>query len=344
METQEKTVNILDAIKIYKKSMQADKKSVNTTTSYLTTLNDFMQYCYKREDIDVNNIKERDFKTLIHEYLISQTDYTNAKLGKEVEYKASSLNNKRSCLRSFVKKLFTLGKIENDFSSSIEILKTETGGGKRVLTRKELETISKLLNEDIEKAGKGQIFLKIRNKYMFWFFVLTGVRISELTKVKWIDIDKDKNEIMIRKAKGKKTRTVDMIKELKLMLYEYEDNFRQLKELGCYNLESPYVFTKYREPEKPMNTKTAYYVIKDIMQRTGINNNDDIDKSISPHNLRHTFVSYGINQNVNPAYLARQVGHSSPDVLYKVYTHEIDQKQREEERAKMEQAFGAIIK
>lgn len=342
MEAQEKILNLLDAIKIYKKSMQADKKSINTITNYTSTLNDFIKYCYKRENIDISNIKESDFKVLVHEYLISKTDYANEKLEKKVEYKASSLNSKRCCLRNFIKKLQILGKIDNDFSSSIENLKTETGGRKRVLSRDELGRVNKLLNEDIEKADKWQIFLKIRNKYLLWFFVLTGVRVSELVKVKWEDIDKDNNEILIRKAKGKKTRVVDMLKELKLMLYEYEDHLKKIKEFG-YDIESPYVFTKYRNSHKPMDNKTAYHVITDIMKRAGINN-DDTEKNISPHNLRHTFVSYGIDQNVNPAYLARQVGHSSPDVLYKVYTHEIDQKQREEERTKMEQAFVAITK
>lgn len=342
METQEKTLNLLDAIKIYKKSMQADKKSTNTIINYTSILNDFIRYCDKRKDIDVNNIKESKFKILVHEYLISKTDYSNKKIEKKVEYKASSLNSKRCCLRNLIKKLHVLGKIDNDFSNGIENLKTESGGRKRVLSRDELEKVSKLLNEDIEKANKGQLFIKIRNKYMFWFFVLTGVRVSELAKVKWEDVDKNNNEILIRKAKGKKTRIVDMLKELKLMLYEYEDHLKKIKEAG-YNIESPYVFTKYRESNKPMNNKTAYIIITDIMKRADINNDNSTDNNISPHNLRHTFVSYGIDQNVNPAYLARQVGHSSPDVLYKVYTHEIDQKQREEERAKMEQAFGAII-
>ena len=324
--------------------MLSDKKSSNTIVSYSATLNGFIKYCSQRKDVDAKNIEENNFRVIIHEYLISLIEYEDTIQKKAVEYKASSLNNKRSCFRSFIKKLYTLDKISNDFSSTIEILNAEKGQQKRILSRDEVKRVGELLNSDIETAEKQQKYLKVRNKYMIWFFLLTGVRVSELTKVLKDDVNKERGEIFIRKSKGKKSRTIDMLQELKLMLYEYEGHIKKTKEAG-YDIESPYLFSKYREPMKPMNPKTAYIIITDIMERAGINKKKDqnVQNNISPHNLRHTYASYGIDKSVNPAYLARQLGHSSPDVLYKVYTHEIDQKQREVEREKLEEAYHDVI-
>lgn len=348
MEEGLKVINLIEAIKLYEKSMQSDKKAQNTIIKYSATLNNFLDYVENHvEDekkIDIKNINEKVLKGLIHKYLIDVNEYKN-NLDKTIEYKTSSSNNRRSCLRSFVKKMYVLDMISEDFSSSIEILKMETGGKKRVLSQEEIGKITKLLDNEIKEAKKEQKYLKTRNKYMFWFFILTGVRISELTNIREDDIDMDHNEIKIRMSKGKKTRIIDMVPTLKDVLDKYKYDISKMKRNGYKTIDSPYLFTKYAKPDKPMNPKTAYIIITDMMKKVGINI-EETDKvkgeNISPHNLRHTFASYGIDKNVNPAYLARQLGHASPDVLYRIYTHEIDQKQKKLEREKMGDAFTFI--
>lgn len=41
----------------------------------------------------------------------------------------------------------------------------------------------------------------------------------------------------------------------------------------------------------------------------------------SPHSIRHTYASQMLMAGVNPAWLAKQMGHSSPNVTLTIYTH-----------------------
>ena len=61
-----------------------------------------------------------------------------------------------------------------------------------------------------------------------------------------------------------------------------------------------------------------------------------------PYNTRHTYATLALMASVNPAYMARQMGHSL-EVFFKVYADWIDGEGDEREIAKLEDAIKKTI-
>lgn len=61
-----------------------------------------------------------------------------------------------------------------------------------------------------------------------------------------------------------------------------------------------------------------------------------------PYNTRHTYATVGLMAGVNPAFMAKQLGHGV-DVFYRVYADWIDDKQSVSEMDKIEQQIGQNI-
>ena len=57
------------------------------------------------------------------------------------------------------------------------------------------------------------------------------------------------------------------------------------------------------------------------------------------YNTRHTYATIGLMAGVNPAFIARQLGHSL-EMFFKVYAKWIDGQHDERELAKIEQAIA----
>jgi integrase len=54
------------------------------------------------------------------------------------------------------------------------------------------------------------------------------------------------------------------------------------------------------------------------------------------YQTRHTYATNNLMGGVNPAYIARQMGHSNAKILFTVYAKWIDAADRGREKAKME--------
>lgn len=46
-----------------------------------------------------------------------------------------------------------------------------------------------------------------------------------------------------------------------------------------------------------------------------------LQKRVTPHLFRHSYITWMITKGVNPVQVAAIVGHSSLDLIYRVYTH-----------------------
>lgn len=59
-----------------------------------------------------------------------------------------------------------------------------------------------------------------------------------------------------------------------------------------------------------------------------------------PHQTRHTYATNALGAGVNPAYIARQMGHKNAKMLFTVYSKSIDGADRGRELAKLELVLG----
>jgi len=132
-----------------------------------------------------------------------------------------------------------------------------------------------------------------RNKAMIRTFLYTGIRLSELLKLKTSSINFEESEIIIFQGKGGKDRIVPIHPRLMPYLKSYQ-NIKRKK-------PTTYFFSSIRS-DSPLTEKNLYRIIKVLRKVTGV--------YFSPHMLRHTFGKLSIEANLNPFKLKQIMGHS----------------------------------
>ncbi|WP_341791745.1 tyrosine-type recombinase/integrase [Rickettsia endosymbiont of Gonocerus acuteangulatus] len=99
----------------------------------------------------------------------------------------------------------------------------------------------------------------------------TGVRVSELVKIKISDIDLDSCQIRINQGKGNKGRIVPFPNAFTEVLAVHIENVKKNKTI--YLFESSW--------KKPYSDRSIRKILMNYTKEAGIEN------SISPHKLRH---------------------------------------------------------
>lgn len=142
----------------------------------------------------------------------------------------------------------------------------------------------------------------IKHKAIITTIYSSGLRRSELINLRKQDIDFDRNIIFIRGAKGKKDRITILSKTnaalLIIYLKEYSPNYWLFEgpERGQYNASS------------------VGRILHDATERAGIN------KTITPHMLRHSFATHLLEQGVDMRYIQNLLGHETTKTT-EIYTH-----------------------
>ena len=322
-------IEIDQAITHFENYLKNLRKSSRTIKNYKLDLLDFQEYIIKEKGKPI--IEENEFKKLCFSYIDSLSSYEEAD-GELKDYASSSLNRKRTSMRMFVRFLKERDYINEDFRKQIHSLKKKKHIP-QVLTIEEIEKIDRILNERISKANtKHLLYIGMRNRLMFCFFLYLGVRVSELLKIKWEHINLLKDDIIIESGKGDKPRIIPMKQELKLLIYSYKEVIQSIstEEKDYSGKFKGYIFyTNVRNKDISLSPKTAERIINSLIEETGI------EKKITPHSLRHTMASHGIQNKMNIAVLASILGHATPVITLDIYTHVISEEQRKEEMKKL---------
>lgn len=295
--------------------LKTNRKSSSTCSTYDYNLSRMIDYINDKYD-DFN------IKTAIFDYIDNIND----------EYKASTINNIRSSIRSFISFLYKRGYIDEDFSGDIEFIKLDTTP-KTILEPQDIEKIYDFLINEVKEATGYKIYTKVRNLLLFYFLLHTGVRRHELVKLKWEDINFLTNTITLQ-GKGNKTRVIPLLPDLKQQLYTFKDIIEKLDNNG-HNVKSEYIFRTEKKnkttglKDKPMTGKNVEIIVKDICNKAGV------EKNVSPHILRHTFASYAIKNKINIPSLSDILGHSNNTITLNIYAHEISMEEKRKEMSKI---------
>ena len=315
-------IDYKEAVEDFLMSYKGLRKSELTIVSYGFDLKLFMEYI--KENKGTTILDEATFRRITLLYLDTLQEY-----GDGNEYKTTSLNRKRIAIRRFVSFLAKRDYIQRDFTPSIEMVKSNYKAEKEVLEDNEVTKCIKVLEKKNKKARtKHKEFTSIRNLFIFITFIYTGVRVNELVNIKWSDFDFEKNNIKIRKGKGNKERIIPINSELLEELEFYKSYLGKIfKDIDVF---SGYLFFRNEfTTDTALSTKTARRVVQETISKS------KIEKSITPHNLRHTFASYGIKNNMSIPVLASILGHSKNSITLDVYAHIINENQKQEEMDKI---------
>ena len=142
----------------------------------------------------------------------------------------------------------------------------------------------------------------------------TGIRISELCKLKSSDIDFTTNTIIIF-GKGSKERRLQIV----------NDNVCSIiaRYYNCY--EKQITSTGYFFSSKSGEALSDQYVRKMINKYSSL---AGIAMHITPHMFRHTFATSLLESDVDIRYIQEMLGHSSINIT-QIYTHVTTAKQND---------------
>lgn len=149
---------------------------------------------------------------------------------------------------------------------------------------------------------------------LFLFAVNTGLRSSELCALRWIDVDFQENTIHVKKAKvvgivkGTKTKSGTRIVEL---------NHNALLAL---NSQKEFSFEKSDYVFLDPKTKKPWSGANAIRKKAWIPTLEKANiRYRNPYQTRHTFATMHISQGANLFWLAKQMGHKGPEMLFRNY-------------------------
>lgn len=219
-------------------------------------------------------------------------------LKEEKNENNSSIDRKLSALRGFYRFLATEKITDNNAFSLVTGLKKE----KKLPRYFEYNELEELFKVPDLRTALGQ-----RDRLIIEMLYATGLRVGELVSVKVSDIDLGSRVILVV-GKGNKERRVtygDYCHDaLKLYL---SDGYLKLNK----NV-SDYLFLNNNG--EVITERGIRYVLDRVIKKTSLN------KSISPHVLRHSFATHLLNEGCDLLTVQKLLGHESISAT-QIYTH-----------------------
>lgn len=252
---------------------------------------------------------------LVHDWRMNLS--TNKVDGKSLGKK--TVNYHAIALRSFLKFL-----AKND----IDTLAPE----KIELASQKERTVQFLESEEVDRlleVYSGDEEIDIRNRAILETLFSTGLRVSELVKLKKDDINLKRGEFGVA-GKGGKRRVVFLSDEAKVWLNRY---------MGCRKDKSKWLFirerkthnakliTKHQSPNanRHLTARQVERIVKSAAKKAGI------VKKVSPHTLRHSFATDLLTNGADIRSVQSMLGHASITTT-QVYTHVTNRRLKEVHR------------
>lgn len=138
-------------------------------------------------------------------------------------------------------------------------------------------------------------YVRIRNTAIYYTFLLSGLRLSELLALRLEDVNPNELVIHVRQGKGSKDREVPIHPRLFQVLATYLEWRESLKH--C----SPYFFAS-ENSEGAITPKTIQLAFRKIGYAAGV--------KVTPHQLRHTFAREAINKGLGLYQTKNILGHA----------------------------------
>lgn len=144
---------------------------------------------------------------------------------------------------------------------------------------------------------------------VFKILMSTGMRISEVTNLKFKNINLDEKLFIITEAKNNNQRLVPFSNTLKKDITKY------LKETKLNFNDNDYIFSIYPD-KKLLTSRCEFYLRKAI---SALNMKSDITHNPTIHGFRHTYATLALAQlqkneeniNLSLSYLSSYLGHKS---------------------------------
>lgn len=275
-----------DAMHEYKTFLLIEKGvSKNTLNSYMSDLNDFIQYINQR--FQINQIEKTD-KEHIRLYLETLNGYS-----------ATSVSRKLISLRNFYKFLVKEQIIDKNDMLSFDLPKVP----QKLPQILSIDEMKQLL-DSLEMKD----FISARNKAMIELLYASGMRVSELCSLQLSQINLKMEYIKVI-GKGNKERLIPLNNYVCSLLYDYIVNYRNpFLDFKTSN----YLF--FNKKLAPVSRENFYKILKNAALRAGIT------KPVSPHTIRHSYATHLLENDADLRSIQELLGHSDISTTT-IYTH-----------------------
>lgn len=142
----------------------------------------------------------------------------------------------------------------------------------------------------------------VKHRCMLMVLYSTGVRMSELLRLRWRDFDESKLQVFVNGGKGRKDRMTITSKKA----IEYIKYYMSLYKPRHYLFEGP-----SNGPYSPRSVNQVIHKSSDAA---------NIRKRVSAHTLRHSFATHLLEDKVDIRYIQLLMGHESSKTTER-YTH-----------------------
>jgi len=257
----------------------------NSIYAYSEDLNKYLKYLKKEAIGDPKEITRKN----ITDFLFN--------LRKKIA--PVSIARILSAIRSFHKFLLREKISPQDPSDLIEAPKLE----KKIPNFLIIDEVNTILKAPNLKKPQG-----IRERAILELMYATGLRVSELVKLKAQDINLDVGFIRCT-GKGSKERIVPLGGAASRFLQKYLKEARA-KLLG--DKITPYIFLA--QGGRGISRQSVWKMIKAMVKKA------KIKKNISPHTLRHSFATHLLENGADLRSVQEMLGHSSITTT-QIYTH-----------------------
>jgi integrase/recombinase XerD len=254
------------------------------------------------------------------EIMFHQVDYQMAcKIKVELIQQGSSaksVNRAMSTIRNIVKVGVLMGLVSENQLIQLSAIKHEKSSQHQghPLNATQVNRLFAYLSEDMSTVG-------MRNQAIFALLLGAGLRRSELVALKLNDITLAECRLIVQKGKGNKRRTaflpswcVELVKAW--LLLRGND--------GEY-LFNPVNKTKRINIKQGITTETVYQLVRSVTSYIGV-------YDVSPHDLRRTFITRLLEQDVDLNTVRQMAGHAdiSTTIIYDKRDQAVMQKAAEQ--------------
>ncbi|MFZ2189290.1 MAG: site-specific tyrosine recombinase/integron integrase [Candidatus Magasanikiibacteriota bacterium] len=242
--------------------------------------------------------------------------------------KKNTQNYHLIALRSFLKYM-AKRDVDTLASEKIELMKMPD----REVSFLEGSDLNRLLEAPIslnqtkdgnEKTAGTTTLIKYRDKAILEMLFSTGLRVSELIKLKKDNVNLGKEEFTVT-GKGRKTRVVFLSEQAKYWLKKYLETRKDM---------NPFLFIshdkrtgkggnmkikgkKMESADEPLTPRSVQRLVQKYARAAGIT------KEVTPHTLRHSYATDLLQNGADIRSVQTMLGHSSITTT-QIYTHITD--------------------
>ena len=143
----------------------------------------------------------------------------------------------------------------------------------------------------------------LRDKLLIGLMYATGVRVSEVVRLRWRDIDFDRRTVSIWQGKGRVDRQVMLPESFESLLKQLSEQFQG----EDYLFPAESVRNRHRKQNasrRHLSPRTVERVVERAVQVAGIK------KHLTPHSMRHGFASHLLESGTDIRFIQKLLGHA----------------------------------